>query len=425
MKNFFVILLCKVLSFFASRLNLGNGSTWPGHIALKLNPNIIKDLSSHSSTKIVFILGTNGKTTTASLISHILQNSDKKVIHNSSGANLTNGIASTLILSSNVFGKIHADVALFEIDENVFPLLTNDVAPNIIVALNLFRDQLDRYGEVHTIAHKWENAITKLPTQTKLILNADDPQIALLGKNSNQAVYFGLNEKSDAVLDHAADSTYCPLCGTKLTFSTVYYSHLGIWKCPKGDFVRPNPTLSSSNFYPLQGLYNKYNTLAAILVVENLGIPQDRIEKSLRTFSPAFGRQEKITYHNKHIEVILAKNPAGLNQTLETIIDLKAKHVLFALNDRIADGKDISWIWDADFEKLQKQQLSITTSGDRVYDLSLRCKYADLSIKSDENMNDAISYALAQMDRDETLFIVPTYTAMLEIRKIITGKKIL
>lgn len=425
MKNFLIVLLCKILSSFASSLNLGNGSTWPGHIALKLNPNIIKDLISHSSTKIVFILGTNGKTTTASLISHILQNSDKKVIHNSSGANLTNGIASTLILSSNIFGKIHADVALFEIDENVFPLLTNDVAPNIIVALNLFRDQLDRYGEVHTIAHKWEATITKLPPQTKLILNADDPQIALLGRKSDQAVYFGLKEKNDAVLDHAADSTYCPLCKSKLKFSTVYYSHLGIWKCPNEDFSRPEPTLSECTYYPLIGLYNKYNTLAAILVSENLDISKDRIEKSLRTFSPAFGRQEKITYHNKHLEVILAKNPAGFNQTIDTLLELRAKHVLFALNDRIADGKDISWIWDVDFEKLQKQQPSITASGDRVYDLSLRCKYADLSIKSNENMDDAISYALAQMDRDETLFIVPTYTAMLEIRKIITGKKIL
>lgn len=425
MKNFFIVLFCKALSSLTTLLNLGNGSTWPGHIALKLNSEIIKDLLQHSSTKIVFILGTNGKTTTTSLISHILQDNGKKVIYNNSGANLINGIASALLLNSSILGNINADVALFEIDENAFPVISKDLTPDIVVALNLFRDQLDRYGEIHTIASKWHDVIKKLPSQTQLILNADDPQVALLRGNNDQTAYFGLEEKSDAKLDHAADSTYCPLCGNKLKFSTVYYSHLGIWKCPKGDFVRPNPTLSSSNFYPLKGLYNKYNTLAAILAVENLGIPQDRIEKSLRTFSPAFGRQEKITYHNKHIEVILAKNPAGFNQTLETIVDLKAKHVLFALNDRVADGKDVSWIWDVDFEKLQKKQLSITTSGDRVYDLSLRCKYADLSIKSDENMNDAISYALSQMEKNETLFVIPTYTAMLEIRKIITGKKIL
>ncbi|MBI5044314.1 MAG: Mur ligase family protein [Candidatus Levybacteria bacterium] len=426
MRNAFIVLFCKILSSLTQKLNLGNGSTWPGHIAIRINPHIINQLLKNSRTKILFIVGTNGKTTTTSLLSHILTADGKKIIHNSSGANLLNGIASILLQNSTFFGKIDADVALFEIDENIFPLITKSLRPDAVVALNLFRDQLDRYGEINTIAEKWRKAIASLPQSTKLYLNADDPQIAYLGRKAHQEVfYFGLEEKSDARLDHAADSTYCPACGNKLLFSTVYYAHLGIWKCPNGDFSRPKPNLYSSDYYPLSGLYNKYNTIAAMLVAKSLGLTNEDVSKSLRTFSPAFGRQEKITYHHKHVEIILAKNPAGFNQTLQTINELKAKNILFVLNDRIADGKDVSWIWDVDFEKLQKDKKTITISGDRVYDMALRCKYAGLESKSKNNLEEAISYALSQMEKNETLFIIPTYTAMLEVRKIITGKKIL
>ena len=425
MKNQFLIYHGKLLSKGIQATNRGNGSTWPGHIALKYNRHFIKDILKHSDTKIIFIVGTNGKTTTTTLLSHLIKSSGKKVIQNTSGANLINGIASTLLLNTDLRGKIHADVALFEIDENAFPLICKEITPDVIIMLNLFRDQLDRYGEVNTIALKWKDAVATLPSSTRLILNADDPQIAFLGKDSAQNTsYFGLNEKGEQSLDHASDSTYCPICRSKLEYKKTYYSHLGDWSCPNKDFEHPKDVFSSVSHYPLDGLYNRYNIHAAILAALKLGINLGVLENNLSSFQPAFGRQEKITIDGKKIEVILAKNPAGFNQTIQTAQELKAKNVLLILNDRIADGTDISWIWDVDFEKFA-QDIQFTLSGDRVYDLALRLKYAGLQGNLVPELKKAVRDALIKTPKDQTLFILPTYTAMLDVRKILVGKKIL
>ncbi len=425
MKNQLLIHHGKLLSKMIQATNRGNGSTWPGHIALKYNPHFIKDLLKNSDTKIIFIVGTNGKTTTTTLLSHLLRLSGKKVIQNTSGANLINGIASTLLLNTDLKGKIHADIALFEIDENAFSLISEEITPDVIIMLNLFRDQLDRYGEVNTIARKWKEAIAKLPSSTRLILNADDPQIAFLGKDSRQNIsYFGLNEKGVQSLDHASDSTYCPICRSKLEYKKSYYSHLGEWTCPNNDFEHPKDVFSAVAHYPLDGLYNRYNIHAAVLAALKLGINLGVLEDNLPSFQPAFGRQEKITIEGKKIEVILAKNPAGFNQTIQTVLELKAKNIFLILNDRIADGTDISWIWDVDFEKFEKN-IHLTLSGDRVYDLALRLKYADLHGEIVPDLKNALREALAKTPEDQTLFILPTYTAMLDVRKILVGKKIL
>lgn len=431
MKSILIINFGKLLSYLIQVANLGNGSTWPGHLALKADRSFINKLLQNSPLKTVFIIGTNGKTTTTGILRHILETNNDTVIQNQSGANLLNGIASTLLLNTNFRGKISAKYALFEIDENAFPGVCEMITPDTIVCLNLFRDQLDRYGEVNTISLKWKEVLEKLPSSTHLILNADDPQIAFLGANAKQKItYFGLKDPHvSLVLDHASDSTFCPNCGTKLTYTNVFYSHLGVWKCPNCKFTRAKILTTTAPSYPLEGKYNRYNVIAASVAASVLGIAESVIKSALCSFKPAFGRQEKIPVGNKTIEIILAKNPAGFNQSLQTIKELGAQTILFVLNDRIADGRDVSWIWDVDFEMVKDfKKGHFVCSGDRADDLALRFKYAELSDTNtlvERNLASAITQALDHTPEGETLFILPTYTAMLEVRKILTGKKIL
>ena len=427
MRNLSLILLGKTINHLSKTLNLGSGSTWPGHIALKLSKNIIKDLLKNSATKIILVVGTNGKTTTTKILSTILEENDYKVFENSSGANLLNGIASSLLLNTNFQEKLTADFAIFEVDENNVPLVLQEITPSAIIALDLFRDQLDRYGELDSIAKKWTESFSHLPPSTHLILNADDPLIATLGKNTSAKVqYFGLNEGSKQSLSHAADTTYCPNCNHKLDFEKITYSHLGTWHCTHCGLKRPKVQVSNT-YFPLDGVYNKYNTLAAVLTARMLGLDTKQIATSLHTVTPAFGRQEKLAYKSKDVQIFLSKNPTGFNESLRTIQRLKAKHVLILLNDRIPDGTDVSWIWDIDFEDNLKNFESITVSGDRTYDMALRLQYADrsLAMQIEDNLEKALVVATKTTHDDQTLFILPTYTAMLDVRKIITGRKIL
>jgi len=442
MSNLPLITLGKTVSKISKTLNRGNGSTWPGHIALKGNKNFIRDILSRSQTKIIIVAGTNGKTTTSALIRKGLEKNGKMVIQNASGANLLNGIASTLLLNTNAKGKLSQDFAIFEVDENALPLVLNQVSPDYLVLLNLFRDQLDRYGEINTIAQKWKDVIAKLPEKTTLILNADDPQIAYLGlsnvrarneatKQSLDALYFSLNENnSSSKNQEAADSISCPKCGNKLIFETITFSHLGKWKCPSCGLIRPKTSLSSYPIYPLSGTYNKYNTIAAALVLKNLNFNEDIINKAFQEFKPAFGRQELIEFQGKKVQLFLSKNPTSFNQSFATIIELKAKSILLVLNDRIPDGRDISWIWDTDLSVLEDFK-HIFVTGDRVYDMALRMKYElgimnyEKKVETFEDLKEAIDASVNSVSENETLYLLPTYSAMLDARKILTGKKIL
>lgn len=421
--NFLIVLFGKLFSKLIIFSNLGGGATWPGHIALNMNPVFIKETLENSRTKIILIAGTNGKTTTSKLIQHIFEKNGKTTLHNSSGANLLNGIASALILNSNFFGKVNKDFAILEVDENTLPLALRQLTPDFLVLLNLFRDQLDRYGEVNTIASNWKKSIEKLPKKTTLILNANDPVIAFL-KGNGRSLYFGLNERSNlSQTEDWADSVFCPGCNSRLEFTKVYFSHMGEYLCRKCGFKTPKLD-QSKPYFPLSGNYNKYNTLAAVLATETAGIKEDSINTALKSFNPAFGRQEQIKVNGKKVQIFLSKNPTGFNESLRTVKN--AKSVLFALNDRIPDGRDVSWIWDLDFESYANSFRSTIVTGDRTYDLALRLRYA-LFKKFDpvENLQQAIKKALNITKNGETLYILPTYSAMLEIRKILTGKKIL
>ena len=432
MLNILIILLGKTLSRIISYLKLGNGSTWPGHLALKVNKHFVRQLLKHSSIKTIFVVGTNGKTTTTGLINHLLQVSNHTVIQNTSGANLLNGIASALLLNASLTGKVKGEYLLLEIDENAFIQVIKEITPDYLVILNLFRDQLDRYGEVASIASKWQEVVKKLPLSSTLILNADDPQVAYIGeKRENNVHYFGLEDKAQkaVALEHASDSIFCPHCNTKLTYTRIAYSHLGVWHCSSCHFNRPTPELTHSSHYSLSGTYNKYNTHAALLLGKIMGISPELLIKGVKSFKPAFGRQEELYINDKKVEIILAKNPTGFNESLRTIDELKAKNVLIILNDRIADGKDVSWIWDVDFEEHLPRFTSLTLAGDRVHDLAVRIKYAHsqptLQAEIKSTLKDALSYALDMTKKNETLFILPTYTAMLEVRELLVGRKIL
>ena len=424
--NILILTFGKLISSISKFLNLGNGSTWPGHMALKLNKNFVKETIG-SKTKVILVAGTNGKTTTSAFISHIFKRNGFSVVQNESGANLLNGAASAIIQGIKPFSsKIDQDYLILEVDENNLPLVINQTNASYVIALDLFRDQLDRYGEIDSIIKKWRDAFEKLNTNATLILNADDPQVSYLGKNLKSRVkYFGLNENDQEIIEHGADSIFCPKCKHLLNYKSITFSHLGNWFCSNCNEKRPNPSVSEFEIYPIPGTYNKYNVLAAVLLAIDEKLSDKQIAEALKSFKPAFGRQEEFLIYNKKIKIFLSKNPTSFNESLSTISDLKAKNLLIVLNDRIPDGLDVSWIWDTN-TSLLKGISNITVSGDRAYDMGLRIKYSELNnFQIYESLSRAIKQSLEKTLQDETLFILPTYSAMLETRKILTGRKIL
>ncbi len=422
--------IAKAVSKISRFFGLGAGVTWAGEIGLILNPNTISSLIPEVKKGVIVIAGTNGKTTTSAMIEHVLTNQGFKVIHNKTGANLENGIVGTLLLNTDFKGKLSADYAIFELDEATFAHIIPKLKPSHIILLNLFRDQLDRYGEVDSIASKWLEGLKNIGSKTMLVANADDPLISSIGEAFKEnSKYFGLDDKRLTLKKHphAVDSIYCFKCGNKLSYTSIYLSHYGDWYCKKCGRKRPKLDLSKVDS-PMPGVYNIYNSLAAVLAGKTIHIDEKAINSSLSSFKPAFGRQEEFLTGNKKIKLFLSKNPAGFNESIRTVIQLNNySTIIFALNDRIADGTDVSWIWDVDFEDITKKSHIICT-GDRVYDMALRIKYAEVDqekIQAIEETEIALSKGLESIKEGETLYIFSTYTAMLEIRKVLTGKKIL
>lgn len=423
----------------ASHIAKRSGSTWPGHIALKVNSQFVQGiLQKNPQLQVVLLAGTNGKTTTTKLVQEVLESTGKKVFRNAAGANLLNGIASTLLKHSNINGKINYDVAIFEVDENSLPLIVQELHATknevSIILLNLFRDQLDRYGEVNTIAKKWLFSFQSLTKRNiNLIVNGDDPMLSFIGAESGLTTfYFGLDQKhmKKKEAPHDVDFLFCPKCGTELQYSKRSYSHMGIFSCPKCNFKHPETETFDDLPNPMLGLYNKYNINAAALLLDKVfQIKPEQTKKVLLAFAPAFGRQEKISYKGKNIFLLLSKNPTGYNQSIQAILESSnTPNVLLLLNDRIPDGKDISWIWDTELEQLVEKAKNITVSGDRAYDMGLRVKYAQEAMEPshvEENLELAINTALNKLDSNDTLYILATYSAMLETRQILKGRAIL
>jgi UDP-N-acetylmuramyl tripeptide synthase len=421
-----VIVVAKLISFVSKTLGFGAGETWPGEVALRLRPHVAQSLAGALSRGCILVAGTNGKTTTSLMIKKTLEGVGNVVIHNETGANLLNGIVSSFIRHADFLGRITADVGIFEVDENSLPHVLRYMTPTHLVFLNLFRDQLDRYGEVDVIVEKWTKAIAPLTAKTTLIINADDPGVASLGNVSRaKVIYFGITDAKKFLpkAEHATDSTFCPSCGHRLVYQGIFFSHLGIWRCPSCGNTRPTPSVHS---WPsaLPGLYNEYNTLAAVATARAFGEPQKNIRDALSHFTPAFGRQEDIAVDGRTVKIVLSKNPAGFNASLRTVTEMHASHMLIVLNDRIPDGRDVSWIWDVDFEMIP-DRTQVTVSGDRALDMAVRMKYADKRASAEKSLGEAVTKSIAATPKGKTLFVLATYSGMLEVRKLLTGRKIL
>jgi lipid II isoglutaminyl synthase (glutamine-hydrolysing) len=436
------VLTAKTVTAAIRTLKMGAASVLPGTISKRLHPQILALLSQQIKYGVIVVAGTNGKTTTSLLLRSILEKDGWKVVHNEAGANLVNGLITTLLDRTSLTGKLKADYGILEIDENVIPLVLPQLKPKYVLALNLFRDQLDRYGEVDTITYRWGKAIADLDSDTTLVVNGDDPALAHLGQQLEHGVnpkpvkYFGLSEP-ELYLDeipHAVDSIYCPSCGTALDYKGVYLSHQGDFDCPKCSFTKSKLSIDSKEWpQVLIGIYNKYNTLAAITVMQSIGKPV--ILDTISTFQAAFGRSEEVVYNGKKVRILLTKNPASMNETIRAVSQVNRSGggsvSLMVLNDRTPDGTDVSWIWDVDTEKFVNAGGTIVVSGDRVFDMALRLEYSKIDPHSGcklivkENLKEAIETAVELTQPQETLHIIPTYSAMLEVREILTGRKIL
>lgn len=444
----------KIIFFFTRLFGRGGGTAAPGLVARKISPNLTLALSQQLTRGSIAITGTNGKTTTSRILSSVLSAARQQPLHNRAGSNLMRGIASTLIQKSNWQGKIKADLCLWEIDEFTLPHAIKELKPKIVVITNLFRDQLDRYGEPDTIKKSWQKALFQLPGSATVILNADDPSIASLGQSlKTKVVYFGIADQSLAQkkLPRSADCKQCPRCGHFLSFDSCFFSHLSNqYSCDNCDYSHPRNSLFCSKILfkntkgtqvvlkgfkkdlkleiNLPGIYNVYNLLAAVAAAQALDIPEKMIRAGASNFQPAFGRIEEIPVGSKRILLLLCKNPTGFNQVLETITKAEKKlNLLIAINDLIADGRDVSWLWDVNFELLKNKVQNLVVSGIRAEDMALRLKYEGLGNgkekpKIKKNLWEAISWGLKQTKAKETLYILPTYTAMLAIRKILNQK---
>jgi UDP-N-acetylmuramyl tripeptide synthase len=438
----------------ASRIaRRGGGTAIAGLVALRVNPNIVRDLAAQAGGGTVVVTGTNGKTTTSLMLSRIAGAAGLLPLHNRSGSNLKRGVAAVLVEESTLSGSIaHAAerLAILEVDEATLPAIVGELEPRAIVFTNLFRDQLDRYGEVDTVAKSWERAIASLPPATVIALNADDPAVAHLGRVARcRVLYYGLEDADLAIAgdEHASDFRTCLDCGAELAFDLTFYGHLGHWRCSACENARPaqqvrltSATLASDAttltvelpdgdalrvHLPLAGVYNAYNALAAATGALALDLPREAVTSALEGFAAAFGRQERFQVEDRDVSVLLGKNPTGLNQVLRTLAAKPGdKRLLFFLNDGIADGRDVSWIWDTDYETLHRQSVWVLAAGTRCEDLALRLKYAgfgdDVDIEHDARA--ALSRALDATPPGGELYVIPTYTAMLEVRELLAGK---
>lgn len=442
-----IITLSKIVSLLSRLLRRGYGGTWPGEVALTLQKDFIaRVLASNPRLKIVLVTGTNGKTTTSKLIAHVLRKEGLRVFSNGTGANLLNGIASILIRNCELSGRIEKDIAVFEVDENILPHLLKQFSPDAVLLLNLFRDQLDRYGEVDSIRRKWLEALKDISPFTKLIINGQDPNLFYLGKelNRDSTSYFGLDKNQLKIrqIPPEADTIYCPICFQHLTFEAIGYSHIGIFSCPKhGGNSHSFIDLSADIASPISGLFNNYNICAAALCCRDIfGVSTKKFNDSIIDFTAAFGRQEIIKYRNRHFHIQLSKNPTGFNQGISLIEEAKdnKKEVLVILNNRIPDGRDVSWIWDVNYEQLVNCADRIWVTGDRAYDMATRLKYAvretvpeaeqekviNSKLKVFETLDETLSSITKQTNDDSSVFVLPVYSAMLDLRQKLVGGEI-
>lgn len=426
----------------------GGGTTLPGRLLLRLDRRAIAKLGARLEGGTTLISATNGKTTTAGMLAALLDAEGRAPVHNRAGSNMTWGIATALLEQRGSEG-------LFEVDEAWFPEVAAQLDPRLIVLGNLFRDQLDRYGETEHLAEEWAKVVAARAGRARFVLNADDPLVADLGRGEDGerregVVYFGIDDAAQALpeLQHASDAKHCRRCGAPYAYERAFVGHLGHYSCPSCGARRPEPDVLATRIelhgmdgssvavrtprgelrveLPLPGLYNVYNALAAIAAALELGVAAEKVAPALASLRGAFGRVETIEIGAKRASILLIKNPAGTNEVLRTL-RLEAGEdgldLWIGLNDGIADGRDVSWIWDADFELLASGVRRVVCAGTRAPEMALRLKYAGwpqeaIAVEAgiETSLDRAVGAAPAR------LFALPTYTALLELHKVLSGR---
>jgi len=453
----------KAVRYLSRTLGRGGGTSLPGRIATRIDPGLLASLAAAIPNGCVLVTGTNGKTTSTRILVGAVRAAGLDVITNPEGSNLLSGIATALLARTDGVGRLAVPgsaIGIFEVDEGALPAAIDMLSPRLLVITNLFRDQLDRYFEVDFIARLWQRAVHKLPASATVVLNADDPQVAHLGADlAAKLVYFGLEDRQwgHPGLEHAADSRRCPRCGRDLLYELSFYAHLGHYACQQCGWRRPDPRFAAWKVelqgvegsqsqvatpagdrllqLPLAGLYNACNALAAAAAASCLGVDADLVQMAAQEANGAFGRLERVNVDDREAVLVLVKNPSGFNEALRLVLSGGGEQrLLLGLNDNGPDGRDVSWIWDVDFELCRGHVASIMVCGGRSKDLALRLKYAGLDDEIDDLAPTAAADALPEPSAGadiasvffdaisrtppgQTLYVLASYTALWSLRK--------
>ncbi len=436
--------LARAVRAVSRRAGRSGGTTAPGRLLLRLSPRALGRMAGDLDEGALLVSATNGKTTTSAMLAACLERAGRPVVHNRAGSNMAWGVATALLDA----GRGRGQLGLFEVDEAWLPAVAGDLNPRLLLLSNLFRDQLDRYGELELLADRWAELVERLDGRTRFVLNADDPLVADLGRGREGVTYFGVEDDSQALpgMQHAADSKHCRNCGHAYEYEAIYLGHMGRYRCPSCGRERPAPQVAATSVQldgmtgsvvelrtpqgplrarlPLPGLYNVYNAVAAAATALELGVPLATVGEALEGFAGAFGRVETIAIDGRQVSILLVKNPAGANEVLRTLtLENGRLDLWLALNDGIADGRDISWIWDADFEVLAGRVRRATCSGTRAEEMALRLKYAgvDAELVVERDLARSLDAAVANAS-SEHVYALPTYTALLELRDLLSRR---
>ncbi|MDO4731065.1 MAG: MurT ligase domain-containing protein [Clostridia bacterium] len=413
------------------------GATWAGKVAMLIYPSILKELSADVKKKIYAVCGTNGKTSTNKMICSALELEDNKVICNHTGANMLNGVAAAFVLAADKNGTLDADYACIEVDEASAKIVFPHIKPDFMVITNLFRDQLDRYGQEDATAQLLSDAIKAVPDM-KIIVNADEVvSTSMVTANKNSYITYGVNKEYSGNQNESQviEGKFCKLCGEKLDYNFYHYSQLGDYSCPKCGFKRPHIDYNAEDIYcqdyiefsvsgiklraDYRGFYNIYNILAAFTALSQSGEKLNNFQKMLDNYNPGNGRMELFEIYDTKVNLNLAKNPAGFNQSIAAVMqDKTKKDIIISVNDKDQDGIDVTWIWDVDFLKLSDPSVnSITVSGIRNKDMLLRLKYEDINAKAEDDIDKAIREKV--LNGCKNLYVIVNFTALLSTRTAI------
>ena len=430
-------------------LRIGGGTSLPGMIARRIDPDVLKSVIGTSRAKKIVITGSNGKTTTSRMAAAIATHDGKRISHNRTGSNLLQGVTSVVVNFANIFGQLDSDVLLFEIDEGTMALAVPEIQPDVIVITNIFRDQLDRYGEIYSVAGALNKVLEDLPETATILLNGNDPQVANFGQHAKaKRLFFGLEttEVGTPVPEQSADVIRCIHCQEDLLYEVAYMSHLGIYRCPNCGYTLPKLDIAATSVklapdgqgpthvelrtpqgpmtldIPLPGLHNVYNAAAAIGASLAAGFDKVKMPAALASIQPAFGRLEKIQAGDQTIYLSFVKNPTSFNLMLRLIVQHPGKkHLLLAASHTLVDGEDFSWLWDVEIEEITQDIVDAVCSGNKPEELAMRLKYGDVPVDKIQTIVDreaALDTALKNAGPGGTLYMLCSYTPTHEFRRI-------